>query len=229
MGKVKDTATSWPPPNDETTPIAQSPPKDTTIVPDKTVQHLTRLWGGTQSSQQIQWIVNARGEFEPIFSMPQPGTPDISLYPDFSLPSSPFDSSNCSVTSDSNEDALSVSTNTSEASEDFTYLNIPIPPVPPPSASTKPTPLTPLSGGGFIYNYPPASNPVPSFIPLQPYSFPVNDHLTPFLSTMTKVQPNIADRQVKLEKYRQKRLKRNFIRDADPVRSERAQVRIQQF
>jgi len=60
-------------------------------------------------------------------------------------------------------------------------------------------PLTPLSSGGFIYNFPgiPGSpQPFSPFMPVQTQSF---------TSTINPVSPAIAVKQEKLEKYRQKK------------------------
>jgi len=88
--------------------------------------------------------------------------------------------------------------------------------------------LAPLSSGGFIYNpywptvqYPP-QGPPPAFItPMSPSS-----PISPPPSTPTYVSQGIADRQDKLEKYRDKRSKRNFNRPVDAVRRERACARV---
>jgi len=81
-------------------------------------------------------------------------------------------------------------------------------------------PLTPLSSGGFIYNFPgiPGSpQPFSPFMPVQTQSF---------TSTINPVSPAIAVKQEKLEKYRQKRTKRNYNRPIDQARRERAQTQI---
>lgn len=80
-------------------------------------------------------------------------------------------------------------------------------------------PLTPLSSGGFIYNFP--------GMPANPYTFspfaPIPSQS--FTSTVKPVGPAIASKQEKLERYRQKRAKRNTYRPPDPTRRERAQSR----
>jgi len=87
--------------------------------------------------------------------------------------------------------------------------------------------LAPLSGGGYVYNYPllPHTQPAlatqgqppvsPSFVPIEaapPVGIP-----PPGFAPFT--------REEKLERYRQKRLKRNFNRPVDTARSERALAR----
>eukprot|EP01119_Soliformovum_irregulare_P005756 TRINITY_DN1750_c0_g1_i1.p1 TRINITY_DN1750_c0_g1~~TRINITY_DN1750_c0_g1_i1.p1 ORF type:complete len:256 (-),score=50.73 TRINITY_DN1750_c0_g1_i1:484-1251(-) len=88
--------------------------------------------------------------------------------------------------------------------------------------------LAPLSSGGFIYSpywpsvqYPPY--PTPAFTPVSPSSPLSPPPSTP--STPTYVSQGIADRQDKLEKYRDKRSKRNFNRAVDATRRDRACAR----
>jgi len=110
---------------------------------------------------------------------------------------------------------------------------IPIPTSPLPMASSqsvqtsKPGPailsnpisiLSPLSVGGFLYTQPPYLQPsqtptLPSFI------------LTPQGPPKPYVSSDIAARQEKLEKYREKRAKRNYNRPVDQGKSERACAR----
>jgi len=113
-------------------------------------------------------------------------------------------------------------------------------------------PLVPLGGGGFIFNYPPvySQQPLPPFttqtIPTMATTppsngspmFPSSPILSPTGSSCptspqdsfstfspTSVDLTTTSRKEKLEKYRQKRVKRNFNRQADPARRERAQSR----
>lgn len=102
----------------------------------------------------------------------------------------------------------------------------------------RPFSLSPLSSGGFIYNYPNTPPPhsstthtppqehhetdqsrfeLPAFTPVHPL---VAQSFT--TRSLSSVAPAIALRQEKLEKYRQKRLKRNFNRAIDYGRRERA-------
>lgn len=108
-------------------------------------------------------------------------------------------------------------------------------------------PLTPLGSGGFIFNYPPLY----SFTPISPFSqqvvVPNDSTTTTTTSTSTVTSPipmspptspsfpptspssimdQNAKRQEKLEKYRQKRVKRNWNRPVDQARRERAQHRV---
>ncbi len=107
--------------------------------------------------------------------------------------------------------------------------------------------LSPLSGGGFIFNYPPlySDTPLPPFsrpinhstrddvqmLPSSPISSPLSDTvlLTPS-SPRSPASPQFSNgtavssselRKEKLEKYRQKRTKRNFNRPVDQARRER--------
>jgi len=78
--------------------------------------------------------------------------------------------------------------------------------------------LSPLSVGGFLYTQPPYLQPtqtptLPSFI------------LTPQGPPKPYVSSDIAARQEKLEKYREKRAKRNFNRPVDQGKRERACAR----
>lgn len=96
----------------------------------------------------------------------------------------------------------------------------------PPPNSCVPA-LTPLSAGGYIANFVPPLAPsvtahLPQSTPVSPF-MPVQ--MQPFTTTVSNVSPAIASRQEKLERYRQKRLKRNFSRTVDPARRERAQSR----
>jgi hypothetical protein len=100
-------------------------------------------------------------------------------------------------------------------------------------------PLTPLGSGGFIFNYPPLY----SFTPISPFSQSVvvngeavatsSSPLSPPTSPSYPTSPafqgidqNSSKRQEKLEKYRQKRGKRNWNRPVDQARRERAQHRV---
>jgi len=113
--------------------------------------------------------------------------------------------------------------------------------------------LSPLSGGGFIFNYPPMYSevPMPPFsrpmtndvqmiTPSSPISSPLSESvllspgspLSPISYTPTSPQfsngisvSSSELRKEKLEKYRQKRTKRNFNRPVDQARRERAQAR----
>jgi len=131
------------------------------------------------------------------------------------------------------------------------------------------SPMSSLSGGGFIFNYPPlySENPLPPFS--RPVQVPVTSVQAPINSTLTSLHPNsplsspnngplsphgplsplsdmilpgsplspissqlsgislssVNTRKEKLEKYRQKRTKRNWNRQVDPTRRERAQAR----
>jgi len=107
-------------------------------------------------------------------------------------------------------------------------------------------PLVPLGGGGFIFNYPPLyttaplvpfSQPAmavpqsivsppssPVSVPSSPISSPIAPSASP-VSFMTQLDANTV-RKEKLEKYRQKRTKRNYNRPADQARRERAQARV---
>eukprot|EP01114_Cavostelium_apophysatum_P020172 TRINITY_DN668_c0_g1_i1.p1 TRINITY_DN668_c0_g1~~TRINITY_DN668_c0_g1_i1.p1 ORF type:complete len:445 (+),score=97.26 TRINITY_DN668_c0_g1_i1:263-1597(+) len=81
--------------------------------------------------------------------------------------------------------------------------------------------LSPLAPGGFLYGptpgYPNSNIPFRhQFVPAQMQSF---------TTTVSPVGPAIACRQEKLDKYRQKRGKRNYTRAADPLKRERAQSR----
>lgn len=79
-----------------------------------------------------------------------------------------------------------------------------------------PVHLAPLSCGGYIYSMPvPAPQPPPVFIPMQQTT-----HFVP-----SYVSDEIVSRQEKLEKYRQKRGKRNYNRPVDQARRERACAR----
>jgi len=73
-------------------------------------------------------------------------------------------------------------------------------------------PLTPLSSGGFIYNFPGMPSPQYTHSPFAP--IPSQS----FTSTVKPVGPAIASKQEKLERYRQKRVKRNTYRPPDPTR-----------
>jgi len=86
-----------------------------------------------------------------------------------------------------------------------------------------PTSLSPLSCGGFIYqNYLPSSpqsppQPPPVFVPLQvPSTSHFQTNAPQFVST------EIAGRQEKLEKYREKRARRNYNRPVDQGKRDRA-------
>lgn len=94
-------------------------------------------------------------------------------------------------------------------------------------------PLTPLSSGGFIFNYPPLY----SFAPISPFSqqvivSPDNSPISPPTSPIyppTSPSDSLtkeSKRQEKLEKYRLKRVKRNWNRPVDQARRERAQHRV---
>ena len=107
-------------------------------------------------------------------------------------------------------------------------------------------PLTPLGSGGFIFNYPPLY----SFTPISPFSqqvmvsgdsSPMSPPTSPSYptsptypnnttcSTSASTSGGVVDlvkRQEKLEKYRQKRVKRNWNRPVDQARRERAQHRV---
>jgi len=80
-------------------------------------------------------------------------------------------------------------------------------------------PLTPLSSGGFIYNFPGMPGHSYAFSPFAPVPS------QSFTSTVKPVGPAIASKQEKLERYRQKRSKRNTYRPPDPTRRERAHSR----
>jgi len=85
--------------------------------------------------------------------------------------------------------------------------------------------LTPLSCGGFIYQptyLPPQSPPQPPsmFTPPQP---PSTSHFT--ANSPQFVSTEIAARQEKLEKYREKRAKRNYNRPVDQGKRDRACAR----
>jgi len=112
-----------------------------------------------------------------------------------------------------------------------------------------PVTLSPLSSGGYIYNNFPSSPGSSSSVPSSPQmnglsipSTPESPAIPPaptlpesfsFMSsapginwTCSPASPSIASRQEKLEKYRQKRSKRNWGRErSDLVRKERAQSR----
>jgi len=90
--------------------------------------------------------------------------------------------------------------------------------------------LAPLSSGGFIYNFPLLPHTQPacatqvqtpmSFVPIPSSPSPVGSPVgTPDFLTR---EPS---REEKLERYRQKRTKRNFVRSVDSARSERASSR----
>jgi len=96
---------------------------------------------------------------------------------------------------------------------------------PPSSQKPKPTPfaihppmysLSPLNGGGFIYNFPilPHTQAASATTIQPPISF-----LQP------RTEQEFSKREAKLEKYRQKRAKRNYNRPVDTVKSERAKER----
>jgi len=100
-------------------------------------------------------------------------------------------------------------------------------PMSPPMSSKQgtehqPISLTPLSIGGFIYQpafLPQSPPPPPVFLPSLPP--------TPQFSTNAPqfVSQEIADRQEKLELYREKRTRRNFNRPVDQGKRERACAR----
>jgi len=84
--------------------------------------------------------------------------------------------------------------------------------------------LTPLSCGGFIYQptyLSPQSPPQPPmFIP------PLSPSISPFTANSPQfVSTEIATRQEKLEKYREKRTKRNYNRPVDQGKRDRACAR----
>jgi len=100
-------------------------------------------------------------------------------------------------------------------------------------------PLVPLSGGGYIFNYPPlyTTSPIVPFsqplsisipqnmVPVSPPSSPISVPTSPVSNMMLAQDPNVT-RKERLEKYRHKRSKRNWNRPADQARRERAQARI---
>eukprot|EP01118_Nematostelium_gracile_P010308 TRINITY_DN3533_c0_g1_i1.p1 TRINITY_DN3533_c0_g1~~TRINITY_DN3533_c0_g1_i1.p1 ORF type:complete len:300 (-),score=84.38 TRINITY_DN3533_c0_g1_i1:306-1205(-) len=83
--------------------------------------------------------------------------------------------------------------------------------------------LSPLSSGGFLYQtyFPNPNSPAqpPIFVPPQPDAPHFSSNSPQFIST------EIAARQQKLERYREKRTRRNFNRQVDPAKSERACAR----
>jgi len=97
-------------------------------------------------------------------------------------------------------------------------------------------------GGGFIFNYPPlySTTPVLPFSqpiqqnlvspPTSPVSVPSSPVSSPTASSPSAISPLQADgnvaRKERLEKYRQKKMKRNYNRPADQARRERAQARV---
>jgi len=90
----------------------------------------------------------------------------------------------------------------------------------------QPISLTPLSNGGFIYS----STPFLPQSPPQPPPIIINSSMnspTPQFSTNAPqfVSEEIAARQEKLEKYREKRARRNFNRPVDQAKRERACAR----
>jgi len=115
-----------------------------------------------------------------------------------------------------------------------------------PSQENCSTPLIPLGGGGFIFNYPPlySSTPLPPFsTSMEKSNSKVGDCCTPEINQATLSPPSSPvgisgplfqnepaqnqglSRKEKLEKYRQKRTKRNWNRPVDQARRERAQAR----
>lgn len=85
----------------------------------------------------------------------------------------------------------------------------------------EPISLTPLSCGGFIYHptYLSPPQPPPMFIPQASSTPHFTTNAPQFVST------EIAARQEKLEKYREKRAKRNYNRPVDQGKRERACAR----
>jgi len=84
--------------------------------------------------------------------------------------------------------------------------------------------LSPLSVGGFLYTPPPyPTMPLPSNTQIPPTAF-LNVPFTPNTKSVY-VSSEIAARQEKLEKYREKRAKRNFNRPVDQGKRERACAR----
>jgi hypothetical protein len=104
--------------------------------------------------------------------------------------------------------------------------SMPSSPLLPPAPTTPSKPdhsisLTPLSCGGYIYN--PSFLPAPTVVPPPPPYIITQPMETNALSTQKNyVSPEIAARQEKLEKYREKRSKRNFNRPVDQGKRERA-------
>jgi len=87
--------------------------------------------------------------------------------------------------------------------------------------------LYPLSGAGFLYNFAPTSIgsvPPTHFIPMPTSSMVIYPHETDPYKTPLDIpaSASIASRKEKLEKYRQKRSKRNFNKPADEAKRERA-------
>jgi len=123
-----------------------------------------------------------------------------------------------------------VSVRTSNVLEPFTP---PTSPMSPPQAEYlskagdhSPISLTPLSCGGFIYQYLPSSNPQSPPQP-PPIIVPSQTPSTPQFTTNAPqfVSTEIAARQEKLEKYREKRARRNYNRPVDQGKRERACAR----
>ncbi len=220
MGKVKDTATKWPAiPHNQATPIthnflvASNPtsiiasPSPAILPAEKSVAELAKIWGKQNDTNSFQ------------------GVPPTILAPVFSL-NSPVDG--LSFSTDPEED-LTTPLDTFDGEFLSTPSSIPTPPPQPPtnSKSHLPPPLYPLTPGGFLYY------PEQSVGPNNQSSAPAFglSHVDPeiefpnFVSTLTKVSPDIASRQDKLEKYRQKRTKRNWEeKSKNTARQERAQV-----
>jgi hypothetical protein len=80
--------------------------------------------------------------------------------------------------------------------------------------------LSPLSVGGFLYTQPPYLQPTQA-PPLSPFIL----SQTPQTNSKPYVSSEIAARQEKLEKYREKRAKRNYNRPVDQGKSDRACAR----
>jgi hypothetical protein len=92
------------------------------------------------------------------------------------------------------------------------------------NAGHLPTSLTPLSCGGFIYHPSSLSQTPPQPPPmLSPPQTPSSHHFT--TNAPQFVSREIAARQEKLEKYREKRARRNYNRPVDQGKRERACAR----
>ena len=124
-----------------------------------------------------------------------------------------------------------------EVSPQTPYINI--------TPTTTHYPLNSLGGGGFIFNYPPlyTYTAMPPFVstpvnkinsdfdgnnsPTSPVSSPYNGINGPLFPTdNNNNNNNNTQRKEKLQKYKQKRTKRNWNRPVDQGRRERAQARI---
>jgi len=154
----------------------------------------------------------------PVPSSPlEPPASSPALSSSGSIPFSPFDSNASSICSSP------VSTPVQSLSEDYEQtLSL---------SKTQPSAfsLSPLSSGGFIYNFPTTSasnttgNVPPQCFPPSTPTFTMTSPNT--MLKMAPVSPAIASRQEKLEKYKQKRSKRMWNRPIDQGRRERAQSR----